>query len=177
MAYLYSIDSALKVHMKWSLAPNSCGPLPKLCCSGTRDSQVKLLLGADSWVTHCENGIIYSLDVCKCMFSSGNVTEKARMGRLQCHGETIVDLFAGIGYYTLPLLVHAGELMHDLHTLHHIGDMQMTSPDVRKYALVLPCLDQLCKRMPDAVHEPTMQCLPPACKCCNLSQVDAGLLQ
>jgi tRNA G37 N-methylase Trm5 len=28
-----------------------------------------------------EGGVLYGLDVTKCMFSSGNVTEKARMGR------------------------------------------------------------------------------------------------
>lgn len=67
-----------------------------------------LLKGDNGWVEHKENGILYCLDVTRCMFSSGNVTEKARMGRLQCKGETIVDLFTGIGYYTLPLLVHAG---------------------------------------------------------------------
>ena len=58
---------------------------------------------------HRENGLLYCLDVTRCMFSSGNVTEKARMGALRCRGETVVDLFAGIGYYTLPLLTHAGE--------------------------------------------------------------------
>ena len=52
-----------------------------------------------------------ALDVTRCMFSSGNGTEKARMGRLACCKETVVDLFAGIGYYTLPLLVHAGGLL------------------------------------------------------------------
>eukprot|EP00976_Prorocentrum_cordatum_P018210 368390-Prorocentrum_minimum.AAC.1 len=31
------------------------------------------------------------------MFSSGNVTEKARMARLDCEGQTVVDLYAGIG--------------------------------------------------------------------------------
>lgn len=76
--------------------------------SGTRDSQAQLVLGASSWVQHRENGIMYALDACLCMFSSGNVTERARMGQLRCTGETVVDLFAGIGYYTLPVLVHAG---------------------------------------------------------------------
>ena len=42
------------------------------------------------------------------MFSSGNGTEKARMAGMAAAGETVVDLFAGIGYYTLQLLHHAG---------------------------------------------------------------------
>ena len=40
--------------------------------------------------------------------AAGNGTEKARMGRVSAAGETVVDLFAGIGYYTLQLLRHAG---------------------------------------------------------------------
>lgn len=39
------------------------------------------------------------------MFSSGNVSEKLRMAGMKCAGETVVDLFAGIGYYVLPFLV------------------------------------------------------------------------
>ena len=42
------------------------------------------------------------------MFSSGNVSEKARIARLDAGGEVVLDLFAGVGYWTLPLLVHAG---------------------------------------------------------------------
>jgi tRNA G37 N-methylase Trm5 len=41
------------------------------------------------------------------MFSPGNVSEKARVARLPAAGETVVDLYAGIGYWTLPLLLHA----------------------------------------------------------------------
>lgn len=91
-----------------------------LNAAGTRDSQAVLLLGEDSWVTHRENGIVYCLDVCRCMFSSGNVTEKARMGRLQCAGESVLDMFAGIGYYTLPILLHAGACQTFLHTFKNL---------------------------------------------------------
>ncbi|MEE6513043.1 hypothetical protein FKM82_020468 [Ascaphus truei] len=50
----------------------------------------------------------YSFDVTKCMFSAGNVAEKQRVASLCCSGEVVVDLYAGIGYFTLPFLVHAG---------------------------------------------------------------------
>lgn len=67
-----------------------------------------MLLGADGWATHKEYGVLFSLDATRCMFSSGNVTERGRMGGLDAAGETVVDLFTGIGYYTLPLLARAG---------------------------------------------------------------------
>ncbi|XP_053931901.1 tRNA wybutosine-synthesizing protein 2 homolog isoform X1 [Cuculus canorus] len=49
----------------------------------------------------------YTFDVTKCMFSPGNITEKLRVASLPCSGEVLVDLYAGIGYFTLPYLVHA----------------------------------------------------------------------
>ena len=60
------------------------------------------------WVTVRENGLSYSFDITRVMFSSGNVSEKARVAKLPCSGEVVVDLYAGIGYYVLPYLVHAG---------------------------------------------------------------------
>uniref|UniRef100_A0A2C9JRV7 tRNA(Phe) (4-demethylwyosine(37)-C(7)) aminocarboxypropyltransferase n=1 Tax=Biomphalaria glabrata TaxID=6526 RepID=A0A2C9JRV7_BIOGL len=75
--------------------------------NGFRSSQVKILLGKDGEVTHTDNGVKYSYDVTKCMFSAGNISEKLRLARLNCKGEIIVDLYAGIGYFTLPYLVHA----------------------------------------------------------------------
>lgn len=87
--------------------------------AGTRDSQVVLLSGRDGWVLHREAGVTFVFDVTRCMFSSGNTTERARMGRLpECAGQTVVDLFAGIGYFTLPLLVRAGpSLLTPTHNL------------------------------------------------------------
>uniref|UniRef100_K3WQA5 tRNA wybutosine-synthesizing protein 3 n=1 Tax=Globisporangium ultimum (strain ATCC 200006 / CBS 805.95 / DAOM BR144) TaxID=431595 RepID=K3WQA5_GLOUD len=63
---------------------------------------------APGWVEVRENGIIYGWDITRVMFSSGNVTEKARMATIGCRNEVIVDLFCGIGYYVLPFLVHGG---------------------------------------------------------------------
>ncbi|NXQ86006.1 TYW2 protein, partial [Nyctibius grandis] len=74
---------------------------------GMRSPSVTLLLGQDGWVEHVDNGIRYTFDVTKCMFSSGNITEKLRVASLPCSGEVLVDLYAGIGYFTLPYLVHA----------------------------------------------------------------------
>ncbi|NXO38450.1 TYW2 protein, partial [Locustella ochotensis] len=75
---------------------------------GTRTPSVTLLLGHHGWVEHVDNGIRYTFDVTKCMFSPGNITEKLRVASLPCSGEVVVDLYAGIGYFTLPFLVHAG---------------------------------------------------------------------
>lgn len=73
--------------------------------NGTRDSTLEMLVGANGWVDHRENGILYSFDATKCMFSWGNLSEKLRMGNMACEHEVVVDLFAGIGYFVLPFLV------------------------------------------------------------------------
>jgi len=76
-----------------------------------RESRAELLWDPESrggWTETKELGVAYGLDVTKVMFSSGNGTEKRRMGSMAAAGETVVDLFAGIGYYTLQLLRHAG---------------------------------------------------------------------
>ncbi|MBI0582690.1 MAG: class I SAM-dependent methyltransferase family protein [Methanomassiliicoccus sp.] len=72
-----------------------------------RTPDMEVLLGDSAETVHLENGILYKLDASRLMFSSGNVDEKMRMARLDCQGETVVDMFAGIGYFTLPLALHA----------------------------------------------------------------------
>jgi tRNA G37 N-methylase Trm5 len=41
------------------------------------------------------------------MFSWGNITEKLRIASFDCSNETVIDLFAGIGYFTLVYLIKA----------------------------------------------------------------------
>ena len=83
-----------------------------------RTPRVTLKTGGDGWVSHVDNGVTYTYDVTKCMFSKGNVTEKMRVARFDCTNEVVVDLFAGllilisiftclhIFYITLLLMCH-----------------------------------------------------------------------
>ncbi|XP_005008742.2 tRNA wybutosine-synthesizing protein 2 homolog [Cavia porcellus] len=80
----------------------------KVLPDGPRTPAVTLLLGDNSWVEHVDNGIRYKFDVTRCMFSFGNISEKLRVASMSCAGEVVVDLYSGIGYFTLPFLVHAG---------------------------------------------------------------------
>jgi len=61
--------------------------------------------GTPGWITVTEQGIKQSFDLTRVMFSRGNITEKIRMGKIVQQGEVVVDLYSGIGYYTLPALV------------------------------------------------------------------------
>ncbi len=72
-----------------------------------RSSQVEMLLG-DSNVVFTDHGMTYTFDAAKVMFSSGNITERRRIASLDMRDEVVVDAYAGVGYYTFPMLMHAG---------------------------------------------------------------------
>lgn len=71
-----------------------------------RTPNIEVVLGDNGIVSRKENQLIFEFDITKCMYSFGSVNERVRMGQLDCSNEVVVDLFAGIGYFTLPLLVH-----------------------------------------------------------------------
>ncbi len=58
-------------------------------------------------VVHKENGVLYRFDITKIMFSKGNVRERKYLSTLVHPNEIIVDMFAGIGYFSLPIAVHS----------------------------------------------------------------------
>eukprot|EP00758_Cryptobia_borreli_P005297 Tbor_TRINITY_DN4825_c0_g1::TRINITY_DN4825_c0_g1_i1::g.1515::m.1515/K07055/TRM12, TYW2; tRNA wybutosine-synthesizing protein 2 len=70
-----------------------------------------------SFTTHMENQIKYSFDVAKVMFSSGNTEERMRFGTINAKGERVVDMFAGIGYFTIPLAKSTGGRPKEIHAL------------------------------------------------------------
>lgn len=72
-----------------------------------RKPQLKVLVSRikkEKTVTiHKENGILYKLDVSKIMFAKGNINERHRLAKIANKNEIVVDMFAGIGYFSLPL--------------------------------------------------------------------------
>ncbi|WP_292367754.1 class I SAM-dependent methyltransferase [Methanoregula sp. UBA64] len=82
----------------------------------TRTPRTEILWGECGEVCHRESGYTYYLDPQKVMFSQGNREEKMRMARLVSEkNERVADMFAGIGYFTVPVagsgaVVHAMEI-------------------------------------------------------------------
>jgi len=69
-----------------------------------RDPDVEVIAGTgDTEVVHAEHGTKYALDLATVMFSPGNQAERARMGTVVSPDERVFDMFAGIGYFTLPM--------------------------------------------------------------------------
>jgi tRNA wybutosine-synthesizing protein 2 len=66
--------------------------------------KIKIIAGEKSTETiHKENGCFFSLDVSKIMFSKGNLNERGRLSRKINKNETVVDMFSGIGYFSIPI--------------------------------------------------------------------------
>jgi tRNA wybutosine-synthesizing protein 2 len=72
-----------------------------------RQPDHEIIAGEDTTETiHKENGCLFKLDAMKVMFSQGNLTEKKRMSKMG-KDEIVVDMFAGIGYFSIPMAIHA----------------------------------------------------------------------
>lgn len=72
----------------------------------TRTPETEVVWGTCGDVRHRESGCTYILDPSKVMFSPGNRSEKARLAGLIRSGsgqERVADMFAGIGYFTIPM--------------------------------------------------------------------------
>ena len=58
-------------------------------------------------VTHREYGYMLRLNLERLMLSLGNSLERLRMAGLTGGGETVVDMFAGVGQFSIPVAVLA----------------------------------------------------------------------
>ena len=72
-----------------------------------REPVIKLLYGEDTETINKENGCLFKLDLKKVMWSKGNNNERIRIAKLVEDNETVIDMFAGIGYFSIPIGVHS----------------------------------------------------------------------
>lgn len=68
-----------------------------------REPKIVKLIGTKTETIHKENNIFFKLDVSKIMFSKGNQNERKRLIEKVKKDEVIVDMFAGIGYFSIPI--------------------------------------------------------------------------
>jgi tRNA wybutosine-synthesizing protein 2 len=69
-----------------------------------REPEGTVLAGeGDTETVHREHGTEYALDLSEVMFSPGNQAERTRMAERVDADERVLDPFAGIGYFTLPM--------------------------------------------------------------------------
>ncbi len=71
-----------------------------------RQPEREIIAGEKTETIHRENGCQFKLDAMRIMYSKGNLAERKQMNRLG-KGEVVVDMFAGIGYFSIPMAVHS----------------------------------------------------------------------
>ena len=72
-----------------------------------REPRFKILYGSETETVNKENKCLFKLDLSKVMWSKGNVNERLRIAKLVDENETVLDMFAGIGYFSIPISVHS----------------------------------------------------------------------
>ncbi len=68
-----------------------------------RKPHIKIIYGSKTETIHKENGCLFKIDVSKVMWSMGNINERKRISTISNPNETVIDMFAGIGYFTIPI--------------------------------------------------------------------------
>ncbi len=68
-----------------------------------REPHYKIIYGKETETIHKEHGCLFKLDVAKIMYSQGNIKERERISRIGMKNEVVIDMFAGIGYFSIPL--------------------------------------------------------------------------
>jgi tRNA wybutosine-synthesizing protein 2 len=67
-----------------------------------REPTLEVVAGGGTETEVVEHGVRWRFDAARVMFAAGNKAERLRAGRLVRPGERVIDLFAGIGYFSIP---------------------------------------------------------------------------
>ena len=75
-----------------------------------RVRELKLLAGENkTWTSHKESGCTFKVDVEKCYFSPRLSFEHLRIAKLVGSGETVVNMFAGVGCFSIVIAKTASQ--------------------------------------------------------------------
>ncbi len=69
-----------------------------------RHPSLKIIYGPGGDVKNVENGVKYFFDPSKIMFSPGNINARTYMKYADVDNKIVMDMFVGIGYFSLPIL-------------------------------------------------------------------------
>lgn len=116
-----------------------------------RKPKLELLAGEGSETVHVENGCFFKLDVTKTMFSLGNQHERQRVAK-EAEGETVVDMFAGIGYFTVPIAKRA-EKVYAIEINPEAYRYLLENIRLNKLKNVLPVLGDSLRLAPEGVAD------------------------
>lgn len=96
--YFAAIGAAWQAELKVATVLVRTGPID----GELREPRTETIAGGPTETEVVEYGVRWTFDAAALMFAAGNRTERLRAGRLVRPGETVVDLFAGIGYFAIP---------------------------------------------------------------------------
>ncbi len=68
-----------------------------------REPKINKIYGGSTETIQKEYGVLFKIDVSKIMWSMGNIDERKRMATISNENEVVIDMFAGIGYFSIPL--------------------------------------------------------------------------
>ena len=72
-----------------------------------REPVYNIIYGSETETINKENGCLFKLDLAKVMWSKGNNNERLRIAKLVEDDAVVLDMFAGIGYFSIPIGVHS----------------------------------------------------------------------
>ncbi|MBI0583429.1 MAG: class I SAM-dependent methyltransferase family protein [Methanomassiliicoccus sp.] len=117
--------------------------------------------------THLEYGVRLLIDPAKVYFNPRLSNERRRIASLVRDGETVVDMFAGVGPFSLmiakyarPEIVFAMDLNHDAVeymkrnvALNKVTNVLPIEGDARQLVFDVPCADRIIMNLPHSARE------------------------